>query len=293
MKRLISLLLSVITILSCFALGSCTDSEPDLGPGTADTSSVVSVEDAPDVVIATGEDPVYSLIRYIDAGSDEVDLIIDFKNALNAKFNMTFPISADWTAPSLAPAPDAPEIIIGLTGRDATSQTLDSLKLGYGDYAVQVCENNKIVLVAPNYKDLPKCFDYFLSNLESVETEDKTVQIVYNGGNYVSRTGEAHLWDACGGLPEFKIVYGKDGSNKKYAESIASAIKKEYDIVFPVICETEPKSGYEIIVGAIEDTSRIDYNFKKITSLGYEIVVFDTTILLAASSAASFFFMPL
>ena len=93
MKRLISLLLSVITILSCFALGSCAD--PEAGPDTADTSAIESIEDAPDVVIATGEEPVYSLIRYIDAGSDEVDLIIDFKNDLNAKFNMTFPISAE------------------------------------------------------------------------------------------------------------------------------------------------------------------------------------------------------
>jgi endonuclease/exonuclease/phosphatase family metal-dependent hydrolase len=285
MKKLYSLILAIAMLLSCLAAASCRDGSPEDSSGsTQNPAASESVEDAPDVVIAENGDDIYSLIRYIDAPGDEVELVLNFKNDLNAKYKMSFAISTDWTSPALAPPPDAPEIIIGLTCREETGKLIEKHNLGYGDCAIEIFENNKIVMVAPNFADLSRCFEYFLNNLETVNSESGAQQIVYTGGNYVSKSGEAHLWDASGGLPEFKIVYGKDGNNKKHAESVAKSFKKQYGIEYQVICETEPKTGYEIIVGVISDMTRVDYNFSLLNPLGYDILVSEDSILLAAST---------
>lgn len=288
MKRLNSVLLALIILLSCFAAASCTNGTPaETTDNTVDTSTVDSTEDAPEVVIAENGEDIYSLIRYIDASTDEINLVLDFKNDLNAKYKLSVGISTDWTSPNMAPLADACEIIIGLTCREETTKLIEKHNLGYGDCAIGIFENNKIVMVAPNFEDLSRCFEYFIDNLTTVNTEGGAEQLVYTGGDYVSKSGEAHLWDACGGLPEFKIVYGKNGDNKKYAETIAKSFKKQYDIEMQVISESTSKSGYEIIVGEISDKTRFDYNFNLLNPLGFEIVVSADAILIAASTDAT------
>lgn len=283
MKRNISILLAIITLLHCIIFVSCNQEPGDDINGTDNSSASEIVEKAQEIVIADGGEEVYTLIRYIDAGNDEVDIIVDFKNSLNAKYKLSFGISSDWTMPSLAPPADAPEIIIGLTCREETAEVIEMHKLGYGDCAIQICDNNKIVMVAPNFNDLEKCFDYFRQNLTILDGE----RIVYSGGNYLYKIESAHLWDNCDGIPDFKIVYDKKGNNKKLAENIAKAIKKSCQIEFDVVCETEPKSDYEIIVGILTDKSRFDYNYSEISQLGFEIAVSENSILLAASSGSA------
>lgn len=288
MKKFISILLLSIMLLYCFASASCTDGTPaETTDNSADTSTIESTEDAPDVVIAENGEDIYSLIRYIDASTDEVKLVIDFKNDINARFKLSVGISSDWTSPNMAPPADAHEIIIGLTCREETTKLIEKYNLGYGDCAIGIFENNKIVMVAPNYENLSLCFEYFLDNLKTVKNDVGVEQLVYTGGNYFFKSGEAHLWDANGGLPDFRIVYGKDGDNKQYAEAIAKSFKKQYGIEMQVISESEPKIGYEIIVGEIFDNTRFDYNFNLLNPLGFEIVVSEDAILIAAATDAT------
>ena len=284
MKRIIALFLTVCTLISCSFMISCDSELSDISSEvTEENSAIETVEEAPDVVIAQGNEDIYTLIRYIDASKDEVNLVLDFKNTLNAKYNLSFGIASDWTAPSLAPPADACEIIIGLTCREETSEIINKYNLGYGDCAIQICDNNKIVMVAPNYKDLAKCFDYFLANLDST-TGDK---IVYTGGNYLSKLDVKYLWNNFDSINNFKIVYDKNGDNKEYAESIKKAIRKSYEIELDVVCETEPKSEYEIIVGVISDKSRFDFDYSSLSPLGYQILVSESAILIAASTSNS------
>ncbi len=288
MKKIISMLLTVIVLFSCFAFTSCKQelSEAQTDP-TEESSAFENIEEAPEIVIAEGGEDVYTIIRYIDALSEEVDLVVDFKNSLNAKYKLSFGISSDWTMPSLAPPADAPEIIIGLTCREETAEVIELHKLGYGDCAIQVCDNNKIVMVAPDFNDLAKCFYYFIENLKTVGDDNSGEKIVYTGGNYLYKTEAAHLWDKSDGVPDFKIVYDKNGTNKKNAEDIAKAIKKNYQIEFDVVCETEPKSDYEIIVGVLSDKSRFDFDYSKLSPLGFEIAVSENAILIAASTSTA------
>ena len=279
MKKFLSVILILLLLFTSTFVSSCNKEQTGDDTTAADTTE--TIEDQEDIVIAINGEAAYSLIRYIDAFEDEVSLLIDFRNVLNDTYNTSFALASDWTAPQFAPAADACEIIIGLTSREATQAVLDANKMGVGDCAVQICENNKIVIVAPDYTDLKIGFDYFVEHLElKTDAESGASQLVYNGGNYLHRTSEAHILPDMAALSEMQIVYDKDGKYKKYAENISKAIKKNYDIVIDVASETAPKAKHEIIVGAISDTSRFDYNYRKLSAMSYVIVTSDTSILI-------------
>ncbi len=281
MKKFLSVILIMILLLTAIAFSSCNNEQTSGDTSASDT--IVEIEPQEDVVIAIDGKPVYSLIRYIDAFDEEVSLLIDFRNTLNDTYNSTFTLASDWTAPQFAPPADASEIIIGLTSREATQAVLDANKMGIGDCAVQICDNNKIVIVAPDYADLKIGFEYFVENLEiKTDAASGAEHLVYTGGNYVHRADGTHIMSDISQLSEFKIVYDKNGKYKKYAENISKAIKKNYDIVIEVVPETAPKSEHEIIVGVLSDTSRFDYNYRKLNGMSYVIVTSDTSILIGA-----------
>ncbi len=248
---------------------------------TSDSQVITEQAEPQGVVIATDGKPVYNLIRYIDAIDDEVSLLISFRNTLNDKYGASFALSADWTSPKNAPPVDACEIVIGLTSREATQQILDKYNMGVGDFAVEICDNNKIVIVAPDYSDLQSAFDYFYAHLEvEKDVESGADQLIYTGGNYAFQVEEQHIMENAAKISEFKIVYDKNGQYKKYAENISKAIKKYYDIVLDVVSETEPESEHEIIVGVPVNKSRFDYDYWKINGMSYTVATSDTKILI-------------
>ena len=293
MKKFLNAIIILLLLFSVSAFSACNSEEEEVTSAPETTVEIVTQED---VVIASNGEPVYSIIRYIDALEDEVSLLIDFRNILNDTYNSNFVLSSDWTAPQFAPAADAPEIIVGLTCREETQEVLNANKLGVGDCVVQICDNNKIVIVAPDYEDLKIGFEYFINHLElRTNSETSEEQIVYTGGDFSYIVSEAHIMSDASQISEFKVVYDKDGKYNKYAENIAKAIKKNYDIVLEVVPETAPKSEHEIIVGAISDTSRFDFNYRKLSGMGYVIVTSDTSILIggvgdsAVKSATDYF----
>lgn len=296
MKKILSTVISIILLLSVLPMLSCTNGEISGSTGTSEYIEITSdnteeiTDKNQDIVIASDGEDLYTLIRYIDASKEEVTSIVEFKNSLNAKFKLSFAISADWTMPSSAPPTDAPEIIIGLTCREQTLQVISQLKLGYGDCAVQICDNNKIVIVAPNYEDLQIGFDYFLNNLTAVKNyESGKEEIIYSGGDYLYKNSKDHLWKNTEGDVSLRIVYDKSAKNKKLAEDISKALKKCFDVNVEVVCETEPKDNEscEIIVGLLSDRSRFNYDYSKLNALGFEIVTSDSAILIAATTDTS------
>ena len=291
MKRTISLIMLLCLLLSSIVMESCGNGTAnDLESQPEQSTSVETVEETEDIVIASGGKVIYTLIRYIDASQNELKLILDFKNSLNAKYNFSFAIASDWTMPSMAPEKDAPEIVIGLSSREETIDVINDHNLGRGDCAVQVCENNKIVIVAPNYEDLTIGFDYFFKNLSlSKDSETGVENLIYTGGNYLYEITDDHIFNDDQSKREYKIVYDKSGSNKKLAEDISKAFKKFLGITVSVICETEPKKpgDNEIIVGVLSDKSRFEYDYSHLNGLGYEIATSDSSILIAAKTTTA------
>lgn len=280
MKRFIASFLLCFMIVSCVALTSCNTEEE---PQTSETiESVETVEQTADIVVASEGQAIYKLIRFIDAFQDEVDLIIKFKNQLNSDYGLTFQIGADWTMPSSAPPADACEIIIGLTCRKETTQVIDEHNLAYGDCAVKTCENNKIVMVAPNYKDLDKCFNYFMGNLEMNDNNE----LVYTGGNFINKANDVNICKDNFVPEEFQIVYDLDGNNKKYAENISKLINKHYGITIKAVSETEARAEHEIIVGILNDKKRFEYNYSSLSGMDSIIASSDDSILICGSSDA-------
>ena len=277
MKRIFAALLLCLTILSSLYLSSCNTEEEALTDATAEATE--TVEEAEDIVIAAEGESIYKLIRFIDAFESEVDLVIDFKNRLNSEFGVTFQIGADWTMPSSAPPADACEIIIGLTCREESSEVIAEYNLAYGDCAIRICDNNKIVMVAPNYEDLAVCFNYFLNNLSATANN-----LVYTGGNYICKADDVNVFEDTFVPEELQIVYASDA--KKYAENISKLINKHHGITVTVVSENEPAVEHEIIVGILNDKNRFKYDYSSLTGLDSIIASSDNSILICGSSDA-------
>ncbi len=281
MKKFTAFLLVFIFVLSSISFTSCNENK-EKNIETDVTTETEIVEEISDIVIASNGEPIYKLIRFIDAFQEEVDVIVSFKNQLNAAYDLTFQISTDWTMPSSAPPADACEIIIGLTCREETSEVITEHNLGYGDYAVEVCDNNKIIMVAPNYNDLTKCFDYFTNHLST----DEEGKLVYSGGNYICKPDDTNIFEE-GFAPEtLQIVYDSDEKYKKYAETISKHFKKNYDFTLKVVSESEPQAAHEIIVGILNDKDRFKYNYSSLGAMDSIIASSESSILVCGSSDA-------
>lgn len=282
MKKTVALLLVFIFIFSSISFTSCNENgkenvETDV---TTEAEVVETVEETSDIVIASNGKPIYKLIRFIDAIQEEVDVIVSFKNQLNTDYGLTFQISADWTMPSSAPPADACEIIIGLTCREETSEVISKHNLGYGDYAIEVCDNNKIVMVAPDYSDLTKCFEYFSDHLST----DEEGKLVYSGGNYISKLDDTNIFEGGFNPEALQIVYDSDGKYKKYAETISKHFKKNYDITVNVVSESAPQTAHEIIVGILNDKNRFKYNYSSLGAMDSIIASSESSILVCGNS---------
>lgn len=284
MKRITALLLVFILVFLSFSFTSCNDSEDENieTDAATGTENVGTDEQASEIVIASSSEVIYKLIRFIDATQDEIDVIVNFKNQLNATFDITFQIAADWTMPSSAPPADACEIIIGLTCREETSEVIAKHNLGYGDYAVEVCDNNKIIMVAPNYTNLTKCFDYFTTHLST----DEEGNLVYSGGNYIYKPDDTNIFENGFSADDLQIVYDSDGKYKKYAETISKHFKKNYDLTVKVVSENEPQAAHEIIIGILNDKSRFKYNYSSLGAMDSIIASSENSILVCGSSDA-------
>ena len=282
MKKFIALFLVFIIVISSIAFTSCKESQQEIIENNDTTEISETIEETADVIIASKGEPIYKIIRFIDAFQDEVDLIVGFKNQLNAAYGLNFLISADWTMPSSAPPADACEIIIGLTCREETSEVITEHNLGYGDYAIQICDNNKIIMVAPNYNDLSSCFDYFINQLST----DTDGNLLYIGGNYICKTNDTNIFEE-GFIPDaLQIVYDSDGKYKKNAETISKHFKKNYGLEIKVVSETEPKAEHEIIVGILNDKNRFKFNYSSLSGMDSIIASSDSSILICGKSDA-------
>lgn len=282
MNKFIALFLVFIIVISSIAFTSCKKSQQEIIENNDTTEISETIEETADVIIASKGEPIYKIIRFIDAFQDEVDLIVGFKNQLNAAYGLNFLISADWTMPSSAPPADACEIIIGLTCREETSEVITEHNLGYGDYAIQICDNNKIIMVAPNYNDLSDCFEYFINQLST----DTDGNLLYIGGNYICKTNDTNIFEE-GFIPDtLQIVYDSDGKYKKNAETISKHFKKNYGLDIKVVSEAEPQAEHEIIVGILNDKNRFKFNYSSLSGMDSIIASSDSSILICGKSDA-------
>ena len=286
MKKLTCYFLIISTLLSLLVLSSCSNDNNDKTENS-DPGETTIIETKNIVLAEDGED-IYSIIRYIDASHEEVNTILEFRNTLNSKYKLSFSMGTDWSAPNNMPPEDASEIIIGITERGITSQVIEDLCLGYGDSAIQVCEHNKIVIVALNYKDLNIAFDYFMSNLSILkDTDSGKEQLIYSGGNFLFKKSDKYLWSDGGSINDYKIVYDKDGAYKKLAEKIASSIKSNCGVELELVSEITPKSDYEIIVGSLSDPNRQIIDADIISPLEYVFATSDKSICIVGNSEST------
>lgn len=143
----------------------------------------------------------------------------------------------------------APEILIGLTNREASKKAQNSLP-AYLDYSITV-DGNKIAIFANNDKRLEEAVKKFVSLLK--KTDGK--HVVYTGEVTVTDTYSDYIYSSLtlGGdkLSDFSIVISAsaDNTQKSFATELQAWFATNTGASPRLITDSEPASEKEILIG--------------------------------------------
>ncbi len=243
-KKILTLLLALLMVLSCFACGvDDTPSDGTTDPDDAETTPPANVE-----VKLTG-DVNYTIIRSEDADDGTNNCASDlWKYLQETTGKILVMIDSDWVQKAEQADNDKPEILIGLTNRpesEAASKTLTA----YRDYTVSVSEN-KIAIFANTAEHLAEAIEYFKSGLTFADGV-----LTYSGPqNYIKKYENYKYSSAnlCGkDIASYSIVIPKEASaaDKTFAENLALTIALDTGYLPEIKDDTAAASNAEIVIG--------------------------------------------
>ncbi len=158
MKKMICAILCLSMLLS--ALVACAPT----GNGEDGTSSSGEVDNVKTFDLDLNG---YTIVRY-DYASDEImTSIANFKKTVEAKCGITLGYTTDWIQHGQTESADAKEIIIGITGRQASKDALASLN---GSCFTVRIDGQRIVILGTDDQKTVQAVEYFLSNLLSTSS---------------------------------------------------------------------------------------------------------------------------
>lgn len=162
-KRLLITFLIIVTVLTVsILLCSCND-EPAPTPSESESESGYDSEyesesssatesdtEAPppvqeDASVAVDGQAKYKVVRAENASAEEIACATAVFNALNESTGLSFEFTDDYVIDGSDDAQNSYEILIGLTGRDASKRAFSNIT--YGEWLVQL-DGNKIVIAA-------------------------------------------------------------------------------------------------------------------------------------------------
>ncbi len=158
MKKLLCALLCISMLLS--ALVSCS---PDGGYGTDGTTGG-EIENVKTFDLDLNG---YTIIRYDYASDELISAISNFKKTVDAKCGISLDYTTDWIQAGKTEPADAKEIVIGITDRQASQDTLASLNGGC--FTVRLVGQRIVILGTDDQKTM-QAIDYFLENLLSTSS---------------------------------------------------------------------------------------------------------------------------
>ncbi|MBP3370760.1 MAG: hypothetical protein J6L85_08415 [Clostridia bacterium] len=249
LKRLLALMLSFLTVILCFT--SCAsnnapeDAEPQITENVEDTNSestakgiLLSGENRYRIVHPHGSNKALALKVY-----DKLVEIDPIALTKPAYYSLVSDKSTD---------NGAPEILVGLTNRDESSNARQLLTSPY-DFSIAVSEN-KIAIFAETEERLDEAVDYFIS-LISFDGAD----VYYaNTENYVGIFEGAYPDASIDGklLSSFSIVIPAEATETE--KQAASLLTKTLSWVcgkkLPTVNDTEASTELEIIIGKTNRT---------------------------------------
>lgn len=274
MKKLLSLVLALIFIMSCLAtMSSCaildifnTEDTPD-----EDVPPVIEppVTEETDVAIIKDGAPQFTIV-YPDGSSVELR---EKLTTLTAQIKETTGVTMTPIKASEATDPNARYILLGATGHEASFAAMGSLSNNEDAYNI-AAESRHIAFVAHFESTLLTAIDYYTFNSIKDNYDSETETLVFEDRN---RKGKAPLATAfdMNDIDKYTIIYSPEMpdyyntavSIKNHIASVTGVslkIRKDYEVI---------ESPYEIIVG---NTNRYisQKNYKNSANLmEYRIVV--------------------
>ncbi len=195
MKKILCALLCLSMLLSI--LVACS---PEQGDGDGTTTG----GEAENVKTFDLDLNGYTIIRYDYASNELITAISNFKKTVDAKCGISLGYTTDWIQNGKTEPEDAKEIVIGITKRKASQDTLESLD---GSCFTVRIVGQRIVILGTDDQKTMQGIEYFLSSLLS--TSSGSVIKCPEELCYISDT--VPLLNVIeNNKSEFKIVY-KDG----------------------------------------------------------------------------------
>lgn len=246
MKRLLALLLLMLTVALCFV--GCDGEEgklpSDATDGGEETNGTEAVVQENPMVISENGAYKYAII-YPAKTPDSVKEMC--KGILNevAKLGGTVKMGSDWAKEKQDTSEDT-EILIGNTSRPESIEVLNSI--GGDEYAIRYIRN-KIVIAAHTETRLAEAVEYFKTNLLAAKEEDGK-KIVYCAGEASISSDRELLFNAENPIDGYRIIYSKAaGLALSNAKMLAKAIEETYGVKLEVLSDRTEPVEREIIVG--------------------------------------------
>lgn len=236
-KKILLITLSILLILGCCACGnteSGKETESETTDGTPEDKIVLSGDTRYRIVYAKDADPapakkIYNRLKALD------------KNAVDDDY---YVLTTDE-----APEDGTPEILVGLTNRQASSDAKAALAT-YLDYSIDV-KDNKIVIFANTAERLSDATKYFTGELVKTDAGmiyyPSTKQYVSSYDKY--ELSSLKIGDA--GIDKFSIVTSANASEaeKSVAADLQLWIAENTGSMLAIKTDADAATDYEILIG--------------------------------------------
>lgn len=291
LKALISIILVLVTLVSCTPAGGGSGGTQD-GEGSTEGTDTPTPETPikkPGVVLYD-KNTSYKIVIAENTKDEIVDAAEELRAALDAMTDADVTVTTDRLGEGEEPDANAPEILIANTNRPESKAVIKNL--AYSDFSIKIV-GGKVVVAALNEATLGMAIDYILENLIVIDGEgsDKAIRLK-SGFSYSS--GAWDIITSNEDFSDYKIVYPIDNAEmRESAEYLANKIEEHCGVRPECVDDYTPITSKEILLGAsrrsetdlIDDPGALDYSIKVINR---RIVILAHTEIVTKSAIDGF-----
>ena len=269
-KRIVLVLLSVILIIGCCSCNSNNASETE-----SETAK-------PDKFLLSGDKTV-RIVYAKDTDDSQAKKVLNHLKGLNQAASDLYVLADDSTEED-----DTPEILVGYTNRQASSDAKKSLS-SYLDYVIYVTEN-KIAVYANTDERLSDAIKYFTGEL--VKEGDSTLYYP-TAETYLAKYESyelASLKINGNDISEYSIIKSASASDAENsaASDLCAWIAEKTGYELEIKTDSEPESDREIIIGKTNRPECVSFTESYAKSVFYQSELVKSKIIVYAGESGSY-----
>ena len=277
LKALISIILVLVTLVSCTPAGGGDDNETPGGTTDGGTSNVTPEEQTPPKsgVVLYDKTTAYKIVIAENTSNSIIEIAEDLRAALDAMTDAEVEVVTDALGEGEEPDAGALEILIANTNRPESKEVIKDLSCS--DYSIKRI-GGKVVIAALSDDLLVEAINYCLGNLIVID-DDGTDKAVRLKSGFTYKSSAKDLVTSPEELSEYKIVYAFDNEvMKESAEYLSALIEDHCGVKLECITDNTVPSQKEIVLGVttrgeavlVKNLPLLDYVIK---AVGKKIVI--------------------